>query len=54
MEERITIIVFTKVKLEDEMRGKFFKEYYNLLVENQLEKFEKKLSSYFFASFGKY
>jgi hypothetical protein len=35
------------------MKGKVFQQYHLLLVENRLEEFEQKLSSYFTLYFGK-
>ena len=41
------------LKFEHEMKGKFLQEYHSLLVENELEEFEKKFASHFLLSFGK-
>ena len=35
------------------MKGKFIQKYHLLLVSNNLEEFEQKLSSHFFLYFGK-
>jgi Resolvase, N terminal domain len=41
------------LRFEHEMKGKVLQQYYLLLVENRLEEFEQKLSSYFTLYFGK-
>ena len=41
------------LRFEHEMKGKFLQKYHLLLVENRLDEFEQKLSSYFFIYFGK-
>jgi hypothetical protein len=41
------------LKFEHEMKGKIIQQYYLLLVENDLEEFEQKLSSHFLICFGK-
>jgi len=41
------------LKFEHEMKGKFLQPYHLLLVENNFDNFEQKLSSHFFLYFGK-
>jgi hypothetical protein len=41
------------LRFEHELKGKLLRQYHSLLVENHLEEFEQKLSSYFFIYFGK-
>jgi hypothetical protein len=41
------------LKFEHEMKGKFLQKYHLLLVENQFEELEQKLSSHFLLYFGK-
>lgn len=41
------------LKFEYEMKGRFLREYYPLLIENNLEEFENKLSKGFLYNFGK-
>lgn len=41
------------LRFEHEMKGKLLQEYHLLLVENRLEEFEQKLSSYFIIYFAK-
>ena len=41
------------LKFEHELKGRVLREYHLLLVDNQFEEFEQKLSSHFLVSFGK-
>ena len=41
------------LKFEHEMKGKFIKNYHNLLIHNNFEEFEHKLSLHFLTYFGK-
>jgi len=41
------------LKFEYEMKGRFLREYHSLLIENNLEEFENKLSKRFLYNFGK-
>jgi hypothetical protein len=41
------------LKFEYEMKGRFLREYHTLLIENNLEEFENKLSKRFLYNFGK-
>ena len=41
------------LRFEHKLKGKLLRQYHSLLIENHLEEFEQKLSSYFFIYFRK-